>query len=161
MGLVLPVARVSDRALQEARPQPSLALRLGLATVVSWPSLDTSAEVESAVDERKMRERLRKISQLAVFFGIVFFRQKADIVAQRKQMLEKRARFVDPALQDVVVNHPKTTGEKGSFVPHQAVHRASGVITCDQAILHQVLLDRGHCALDAVVFRREKSDQRQ
>lgn len=59
-------------------PQPgpglSLALRFCLATVVGWLGLDTSAEVESTVDECKMRECLRKISQLAMFFGVVFFR---------------------------------------------------------------------------------------
>jgi hypothetical protein len=69
-----------------------------------------------------MRERLRKIPQLPLFFGIVFFRQKADIVAQRKQVLEKWTRFVDASLQDVVVNHPKATREKASFVPREAIH---------------------------------------
>ena len=88
------------RTLEEwlAGIQPPLGLRFCLATVAGWPGLDPSAEVESTVDERKMRKRLRKISQLAVFFGIVFFRQKADIIAQGKQMLKKRARFVDSAL---------------------------------------------------------------
>ena len=110
---------MSDAGRSRASP---LAVRFRLATVVGRSGFDVGAEVVSTVDECEMRERLRKVSQLALFSGIVFFRQKADIVAQRKQVLEKRTRFVDPALQDVVVNHPKTTGEKGSFVPHQAIH---------------------------------------
>src|SRR5215472_59702 len=135
--------------------------RLSLAAVVGRSGFDAGAEVVSTVDECEMRERLRKISQLSMFFGIVFFCQKAYIVAQRKQMLEKGTRFVDLALQKVVVNHPKTTGEKGSFAPRQSIHCACGVIARDQAILHQVLLYRGHCALDARVFGREKPDQGQ
>ena len=62
----------------------SLALRFSLTTVVGRSGFDTRAEVVSTVDECEMRKRLRKISQLALFFGIVFFSQKADIVAQRK-----------------------------------------------------------------------------
>ena len=59
-------------------------LRFSVATVAGRAGFYFSAEVVSTVDECEMRERLRKISQLAVFFGIVFFRQKTDIVAQRK-----------------------------------------------------------------------------
>ena len=91
-------------------------------TVVGWSGFDASAEVVSTVDECEMRERLRKVPELAVFFGIVLFRQKADVVAERKQVLDKGARFVHPALQGVVVYHPKTTGQKGSLVPLQAIH---------------------------------------
>src|SRR5215467_5790441 len=70
-----------------------LALWFSVATVVGRSGFDTSAEVVGTVDECKMRERLRKIPELAVFFGIVFFRQKANVVAQRKQVFEKGTRF--------------------------------------------------------------------
>ena len=69
-----------------------------------------------------MRERLRKISQLAVFFGIVFFRQKADIVAQRKQTLEKRARFVDPADLRHDMHMTIVTLEPGAVIPFAETH---------------------------------------
>ena len=89
---------------------------------MGWSGFDARAEVVGAVNECEVRERLRKISELAVFFGIVLFGEKADIVAQREQVLEKGARFFDPALQGVVVNHPKATREKGSLVPDETVH---------------------------------------
>ena len=104
---------------------------LGSTAVVGRSGFDVSAKLVGTVHEREMRERLRKVPELTVFFGIVFLRQKADIVAQRQQMLEKRARFIDPALQDVVVHHPKTTSEKGSLIPYKAVHRALGAIPLD------------------------------
>ena len=52
-------------------------------------SFSASAEIVSTVDECEMRECLRKIPQLPVFFSIVLFRQEADIVAQRQEVLEK------------------------------------------------------------------------
>jgi hypothetical protein len=89
---------------------------------VGRPGFNEGAEVVSAVNKCEVRERLRKISELTVFFGIVLFGQEADIIAQRQQVLEEGARFVHAALQGVVVNHPKTTGEKGSLVPDETVH---------------------------------------
>ena len=61
-----------------------LALRFSLATIVGRSGFDASTKVVSTVDKCEMRKCLRKISQLAVFPSIVFFRQKPDIVAQRK-----------------------------------------------------------------------------
>ena len=68
--------------LRRSRASVPLALRFRLATVLGRSGFGASAEVVSTVDECEMRERLRKISELPVFFGIVLFRQKADIVAQ-------------------------------------------------------------------------------
>ena len=63
--------------------------RVSAAPVMGRPGFSASAKVKSTINERKMGECLRKIPQLPVFFGIIFFRQKADIVAQRQQVLEK------------------------------------------------------------------------
>jgi hypothetical protein len=72
-----------------ALPLSLASHRVSSATVMGWSSFSANAEVVSTINECEMRECLRKIPQLPVFFGIVFFRQKADIVAQRQQEFEK------------------------------------------------------------------------
>ena len=88
-------------------------------------------------------------SELRLFFGIALFRQKADIVGQRKRVLKKGGHLVHPPLQSVVVHHPKTTGEKRSLTPRQSIHPTFRVVARDQAIAPQGLLYRGRCALHA------------
>jgi hypothetical protein len=46
---------------------------LPAATVVSGPGFEGAIKVVSAVNQREMRERLRKVSELAALFGIVLF----------------------------------------------------------------------------------------
>jgi hypothetical protein len=53
-----------------------------------------------------MRERLRKIAQLPPCLRIVFFREQANIVAQREQALEQGACFDLAVLQPVIVGKP-------------------------------------------------------
>jgi hypothetical protein len=53
-------------------------------------------------NESKMRECLREVAKLPLRRRIVFFRQQANIVAQREQTLEQGACFGIPMLQLVI-----------------------------------------------------------
>jgi hypothetical protein len=56
------------------------------------------------------------------------------------------------ALQDVVVGKPEAAGEKGAFIPGQAINRALGVVAGDETVLQQIFLDRPQGSLNARVL---------
>ena len=56
-------------------------------------------QAQGGSDQGKMRERLREIAQLPLCAWVVFFREQANIIAQRKQALEQGACFGVPMLQ--------------------------------------------------------------
>jgi hypothetical protein len=58
-----------------------------------------------------MRERLREVAKLPPCLGVVFFREQANIVAQREQTLEQGACFGIPMLQLVIVGKPEAARE--------------------------------------------------
>ena len=59
-----------------------------------------------------MRECLREIAKLPLRHRVVFFRQQANIIAQREQTLEQGARFGIPMLQLVIVGKPEAAREE-------------------------------------------------
>src|SRR5271163_1295143 len=74
--------------------------------------LSRARQIIGAVDEREMRERLRKIADQALEVRIVFFAQQADIVAQPDQPSEQLFSFAEALLQYVDVDQPETAGEE-------------------------------------------------
>ena len=72
-----------------------------------------------------MRKCLRKIADLPLRLRIVFFREQADIVAQRKQTLEQRACFGVAVLQLIIVGQPKAAREKYPFSRGQTIRHTS------------------------------------
>src|SRR5881227_3341795 len=64
-------------------------------------------QIMRGVDQREMRKGLRKVTQLSSGGGIVFFSQKAHIIAQGEKPFEQFACFVHAALQDIVVGKPE------------------------------------------------------
>src|SRR6266487_6942846 len=52
------------------------------------------AEDEGRLDQCEVRERLRKVAELAAGDGVVLLGEKADVVAQVEQPFEELARFV-------------------------------------------------------------------
>src|SRR5271156_3650650 len=73
------------------------------------------------VDERDVRKRLRKISELAVKNGIVLLRKQAYVVAQIKQTQEEFPRLLVTARDRVVVRQPKRARQERSLTRRQAV----------------------------------------
>ena len=75
-----------------------------------------------------MRECLREIAKLPLRRRVVFFREQANIVAQREQTLEQGACFGIPMLQLVIVGKLEAAREKHAFSRRQAVDVRLGSI---------------------------------
>ena len=93
-------------------------------------------EVHRGVDERDMRERLRKVADLALGDVVVLFGEEADVVSKRQQLLEELHGFVMPADHLEVVDHPERTGEKGTLASDQTIGGTGvlGVVAEDKAV---------------------------
>jgi hypothetical protein len=98
-------------------------------------------EVISAVDQRQMRKRLRKIADQALGALIVFFTQQTDVVPQGNEIAEKPLRVGNAALQNVGINEPKAAGEKRAFFWREPVVCLFRVITHDKTVAQQAALD--------------------
>src|SRR3984957_17593199 len=105
-----------------------------------------------------MRERLRKVAELALGMRIIFFRQKPDVIAQRQQALEQRMRFIVAPKQHISVDEPEATGEKRALPGREAVDSRARVITQHESVAKKPALDGGDRALDARIVRRQKAD---
>jgi hypothetical protein len=107
-----------------------------------------------------MRERLRKIAQLPPCLRIVFFREQANIVAQREQALEQGACFDLAVLQPVIVGKPKAARKKNTFSRRQAVNFRSRSIAQHKAVYHELPLDRRDGAAHARIVCRQEANER-
>ena len=132
--------------------------RLGVSPATSSGALFggslAARKVERGVDQRNMRERLRKVPELASEPRIVFLRQEADIVAQRHEPLEQLPRLGDASLQDEIVGEPEAAGEKRPFARRQPVNHLSGVVAQYEPVDDEAPLNRLEGARDPRVRRR-------
>ena len=87
-----------------------------------------AGEIQRRVHQRQVRERLRKIAQLAPQPRIVLLGEQPDIVAQRPQSLEQPSRIVPTTQQHVVVGEPETACEEGTLSRREPVVRVAGVV---------------------------------
>ena len=62
-----------------------------------------------------MRERLGEVPELPAGHGIVFLREKADVVAEIQQPLEELARIVVLPLEGEYLGQPERAGEKNAL----------------------------------------------
>ena len=106
-----------------------------------------------------MRERLRKIAELAPVRRIVFLGQQPHVVAQRQQSLEEVARFLIPAEHCVIVRKPEAAGEERAFARREPVGPRSGVVTHHQSVAQEAALDRRDRAVNPGVVRRQEADK--
>ena len=99
--------------------------------------LRRARQVECAVDQRHMRECLRKIAEQLARGGIVFLAQQADIVAERDQPLEQGVCVVEPAEHHIGIDQPEAARQERAFARRQPVVRARGVVAQHQTADHQ------------------------
>jgi hypothetical protein len=144
-------------------PDDTVSLRTTLGLVpplhVDW-FLDTR-EIDRCVDQTDMTKRLRKISEHATGTRVVSLGEQTEIIPQRKQTLEKPARFIETPLQDVIVRKPKTASEKCALAWRQTVNARCSVVAHHQAaIAYKPLLDRRQRAPHARIACRKKTNKR-
>ena len=80
-----------------------------------------AAQIDCAIDERDVRKSLGIVAQLASLPDVVFFRQEANIIAQREQPLKKLLRLMIAPLQHVIINEPEATSQEGAFAARQSI----------------------------------------
>ena len=132
--------------------------RLALGALLGWSvSID---QIEGGVDEADVRKALRKIADQSSADGIVFFRKKSYVVAQRKQRFKHALRICGAAEHDVGIGEPERAGQERSLFAFQAVVDLLGCIAPHQAIAHELVLYGFHRALETIVLRIEKSHLR-
>ena len=68
-----------------------------------------------------MRKHLREVTDHAAGAGVVFFREEADIVTQRQQVLEELPCLFVSTEQDKIIGVPEAAGEKGAFPALEAI----------------------------------------
>src|ERR1700687_516829 len=117
-------------------------------------------EVERAVYQRDVGKRLWEISEQALRHRVILLAEQAEVVTQRKQPVEKRARIRKPLLQDIGIDQPEAAGEKHPPTRRQAVIGA-GLVARDETIDQEALLDRLQRAEHARFIRRQESDRGQ
>src|SRR5215475_3450574 len=128
---------------------------LRLRPLLHW--LFRSSEVESAVDQRQMGERLREIADQPSRLRIVFFAQQADIIAQLEQAIEQRPRIMQSALQHIGINQPEAASQESPLARCKAVLGFLGVVAHHESVYQQVPLDRIDCAADPRVIGGQKA----
>ena len=94
---------------------------------------DVVPQGQRRIDERDMAQRLREIAQHAPGTEIVFFRQKADIVAAFQKPFEQVHRAGAVAHQHVIVHEPEAAGQKCSLARREAVHATGRFVSLHQA----------------------------
>ncbi len=78
-------------------------------------------QIIGAVDQREMREGLRKIADQALELRIVFLAQQADIVAKPDQPPKQPLGLVESFLQNVGVDQPEAAGQERALARRQRV----------------------------------------
>src|ERR1700688_3800103 len=117
-------------------------------------------EVKRAVYQRDVGKRLWEISEQALRHRVILLAEQAEVVTQRKQPVEKRARIRKPLLQDIGIDQPEAAGEKPPLPRRQAVIGVD-LVAADETIDQEALLDRLQRAEHTRFIRRQESDRGQ
>src|SRR5712691_2602591 len=118
------------------------------------------AEDDRGVDEREVRECLRKVSELAVRDRVVLLGEQADVVAQVEQSLEQLARLLDVALQREHVREPERARQEHALARRQPVLDLGGPVAQNESVDDQLAPDRVDGGDEARIRRGQKADQR-
>src|SRR6202034_833345 len=90
---------------------------------------------------------------------IVFFREQADIVAQREQALEQGACFGVAVLQPIIGDQPKAARQKNTFSWRQTIDVSLGSIPQHKTVNHELPLDRRDGAAHTWIVCRQEADE--
>src|ERR1041384_304781 len=115
-----------------------------------------AAQVAGGIDETDVRKCLRKVSDQAPAFAVVFFRAQPDIVADREQPLEYLPGFRVPPLEREIVGEPEGAGDECAFAGRKTVNLRRFGVAVDEAAVHEPLFDRFDSAEHARIGRSEE-----
>src|SRR5437016_1378831 len=106
-----------------------------------------------------MGEGLREIAYERAASRLVFFRQQAEIVAQRDQTAKQLLRFAPAASAGVRIDKPEAAGQESAFAAGQAILGLLGLIAQNKSLPQQVLFDGANGAEHSGVVGRQKPDR--
>src|SRR6478752_1123123 len=102
-----------------------------------------TGEVDRAVHQTDVAERLRVVAELAPGRRVVLLGEQSHVVAQVQQPVEERFGLVPAARPQQGVHEPERAREERPLVAGKAVHRAVlGAVAADQAVVGQPLAHR-------------------
>src|SRR5215212_3179330 len=119
-------------------------------------------EGERGLDERQVRERLRKVAELHLGPRILFFAQKAEIVTQSEQAIEQRLRFVQPALHGEDFDQPERASQEDTFTRRQPIDMLLllASVAKQETVDTQLASDRLDGRDESRIVRRQEADDR-
>src|SRR5262245_35002045 len=117
-------------------------------------------DIVRGVDEPDMGERLRKIADEALSFGVVFLGEQAHVVAQSDQFREQALRVGEAPKQDIGIGQPEAAGKEGAFAGWQAVFARRGVVAEYKPVAQKLSLDGLDGSPDTRVLGWQKADLR-
>ncbi len=120
-------------------------------------------EILGGVDEGEVRKGLGEIAGETAEVGVVFFREKTERGAERKQAFEEGEGFVAATEQRETIDEPKGARKERAFAGRETIDTGllAGVVALHEAVGGELALDRFDGAHDAFVVNREKADQRE
>jgi hypothetical protein len=118
-------------------------------------------EAQRRPNESEMRKGLREVSDLPPRVGNILFSKQPNIIANCHQAFEQGACLGIAPLQNVSVGKPEGAGEEGAFSRRQTVNIGLAAIAQDEAIGHQLPLDRRDGATHARIIGRQETHDRE
>src|SRR5215213_8205453 len=119
-------------------------------------------EGERGLDERQVRERLRKVAELHPGPRIVFFAQEAEIVTQSEQAIEQRLRFVQPALHSEDFDQPERASQEDAFARWEPIDMLLilASVAKQETVDTELASDRFDGRDESRIVRRQEADDR-
>ena len=115
-------------------------------------------EVAGRVDQRKMREGLRKIAYQLFGSRFVLLAQQAHIIAERQHPFKQLQGVFATTKHQIGICKPETAREKHAFAGRQSIVRNDGIVALYESMSQETVLDTGDGADNARVLWRQKSD---
>ena len=162
------VAQLDDGHLTSGQARRSTG-RFGRARpglVGSWtPGAPAPALVERqrGVDEREVRERLGEVPDEPPASDVVLLGEQAEVVPERRAAARRAPPPRRGGLQREHLDEPERARKERPFAGREAVDAdvlLVGAVALDEAVAHQLPLDRRDRAHDPRVVRGEEADDR-
>ena len=126
------------------------------ALVLLFRNLPATINRACRIDERNMRQGLRKVAQESALFRIVFFRQQSNVIAKSQKLLIPASAFGSAARHSEILDVPETARQEGRLT---LLYRP-GSDSMDKSIAHQMLLYSVKRIANSLILEWQKAEER-
>src|SRR5580698_4170231 len=117
-------------------------------------------QIERSIDQRDMREGLRKIAHHSFELEVVLLRKQAEVIAQLEQAFKERSRVLHATNCLEAAHHPKAAGKKHTLTRGQSVLYLRRVVAQHETCRHKLTFNRLNRTFDAWIAARQETDHR-